>query len=241
MSLASLASLLPALFLVAVAPGARALDLESASTRIAERTNDFRTSNELGALARNGALGQAAREFAGHMARTGEFAHDADGRQPAERASAAGYEYCIVAENIGYHYRAPDFGSPDELAAAFVEGWKNSPGHRQNMLRGPLTEIGVGIEQDSRGGYYGVQLFGRPRAAAIRFEIVNLSGERVMYESAGRAFSLRPRQGRTHTLCEPAELAITRESGETFRAEVEHGVRYRVRKDSVDTVEGGGG
>lgn len=36
------------------------------------------------------------------MAKTGKYGHAADGRKPAERAAAHGYEYCIVRENIAY-------------------------------------------------------------------------------------------------------------------------------------------
>ena len=35
--------------------------------------------------------------------------------------------------------------TPKELADGFLEGWKQSPGHRKNMLDPDVTQIGVGV------------------------------------------------------------------------------------------------
>ena len=59
------------------------------------------------------------------MANTGNLSHTADGRQPVERATAQGYDHCIVLENIAYSYRSSGYDAP-ALARDMVEGWKKS-------------------------------------------------------------------------------------------------------------------
>jgi uncharacterized protein YkwD len=39
-----------------------------------------------------------------------------------------------------------------------VDGWKNSPGHRANML-GPYKYIGIGVASDKSGVLYYTQVF----------------------------------------------------------------------------------
>jgi uncharacterized protein YkwD len=43
-----------------------------------------------------------------------------------------------------------------------MDGWKNSPGHRRNLLLAQVTEIGVGAAKGRSGRWYFVQLFGSP-------------------------------------------------------------------------------
>ena len=78
-------------------------DLPAVEVAIVDKTNAFRKAHKLGALRRNAKLDAAARAFARFMARTSEFSHTADGREPAERIKAAGYSYCLVAENLAFH------------------------------------------------------------------------------------------------------------------------------------------
>lgn len=73
-----------------------------------------------------------------------------------ERASQFGYDYSVVGENL-----AAGQTSPEQVFA----DWMNSPGHRQNILDGRFTELGVGIRAGGDYGLYWVQEFGRPRTA----------------------------------------------------------------------------
>src|ERR1700736_1411180 len=100
--------------------------------KIIHSTNQFRVQEGRQELKANPELSKAAQAFAEFMARTDKYGHDADGKQPSERITDAGYEYCTVAENIAYGYNAAGFTS-DELAQGLMEGWKNSPHHRANM------------------------------------------------------------------------------------------------------------
>jgi hypothetical protein len=142
------------------------------------------------------------------MATTDRYGHDADGRRPSERVQRFGYDYCLVAENIGYQYNSTGF-TTEELAPRFVEGWKNSLPHRQNMLDPDVHEIGVAVARSENTGYwYGVQILGRPKSAAIEFQIENRSDAAVEYTVDGRTFPLPPRYARTHLRCRPAKVAF---------------------------------
>ena len=141
-------------------------DLAQAARAIVIATNDLRRAEGLAHVAESPRLTQTARDFAAFLARSDVFEHTADGRRPWERAQSHGYDYCFVAENIAYEFRSRGFATA-ELARAFVEGWRSSRGHRRNMLERDVTETGVALARSARTGrYYGVQMFGRPRAAA---------------------------------------------------------------------------
>lgn len=66
----------------------------------------------------------------------------------AERARRAGYP-SPGAENIARGHRS---------AEAVMQGWMESPGHRENILNCSLTTMGVGVDTD---GWYWTQVFGR--------------------------------------------------------------------------------
>lgn len=189
------------------APAARAADLDQAEQRIVEQTNRLRRAQGLPGTVQNRQLDAAARGFAQFMARTGQYSHQADGRQPVQRTRAAGYDECLVAENIAFQHSSAGFGT-QELAEGFFDGWRNSPGHRRNMLDGDATETAVAIARSDRGRYYAVQLFGRPASQSIRFEIGNRGPQAVRYELDGKPFELPPRSTRTHTQCGVPDLRL---------------------------------
>lgn len=193
-----------------------------------ERTNAFRKEQALDPAKVDRALERAARRFAGFMAKTGKVGHAADGRRPAERAAAQGYDYCIVSENIAYQYRSQGFASADALARELVEGWKKSPGHRRNMVDPAVTETGVGVAQGEGGRWFAAQMFGRPKSASIRFSVRNRSGEPVDYRVGQDRYSLSPRVTRTHAICGPAEVSIAQ-----FQAKAVDGARYTVTAEGV--------
>lgn len=145
-----------------LSPAAAArVDTHGAASIVFAASNDFRAAEGRGRLHRDTRLDRAAQDFADYMARTGRFEHDADGRKPGERARAAGYVWCAIAENIAYEYRSSGFETR-ELAETFVEDWKNSSGHRRNLLDRNVTDIGIGIAMARRSGHwYAVQMFGR--------------------------------------------------------------------------------
>jgi uncharacterized protein YkwD len=102
-------------------------------------------------------LTRAAAGHAQDMAVRHYFEHrDPDGRTPADRVQAAGYQSQRVGENIA-------FGSLTVKAA--IDGWLASPGHCANLMDLRFTEMGIAFAQ-GRGkanGIYWVQLFAEPR------------------------------------------------------------------------------
>lgn len=183
-------------------------DLERVETIIVERTNEFRREQGLPPVAPDGKLTAAARYFAQHMARTDRYGHEADGKQPAGRATGHGYDYCLVAENISYQYSSEDFATTD-LALRYVEGWKKSPGHRKNMISPHAIETGVAVARsDKSGRYYAVQMLARPKSAGIEFRITSAARDTVRYEVGGERFTLSPGSTRIHQHCTPDELVL---------------------------------
>jgi uncharacterized protein YkwD len=175
---------------------------------IVERGNAVRRAEGRAALEPNAALTAAAREFAQYMARTDQYAHDADRRQPEQRAEAQGYAYCRLAENIAYQFSSAGFAD-EELAQRFVQGWMESPGHRRNLLDGEVTDIGVGLARSARTGrHYAVQMFGRPESMMASFRFTNGARVAITYELVGEAFVLEPRMSREHVHCTPQEITV---------------------------------
>jgi hypothetical protein len=225
------------LILVGVPLLAHADALSSSRTiaMVTESTNEFRREHHLPALATNDTLARAAGDFAQFMARTGRFAHDADGSKPADRARRHGYDYCMVAENIGYQFRSDGFRSASELANGFVDGWKRSRGHRENMLDREPIEIGVGVARSESGRYYGVQLFGRPASMRVQFAVANRSTHRVDYKVGSESFSLPRDSVRTHQICSSDTLdfhgeALGVRDGDRF-AVLERAGRLRLTRE----------
>lgn len=229
--------LLATLFVCAVqaAPpvsGQPRADPAGVAALVTQQTNAFRAANKLPALQVSPTLTDAAQRFAEYMASTEHYGHEADGRQPAERALAQGYEYCIVAENIGYQFSSRGFAT-EELAERLVEAWEQSPEHRRNMLLSQVVDIGVGIARSNRTQrYFGVQMFGRPRSESARFEIANRSDAEVRYELDKQAFTLPPRVTRSHQGCFSGTLRVMWPEGPASPGfQPRDGARYAVERD----------
>jgi hypothetical protein len=192
---------------VGMHPMADLPDLGRTETAIVERTNAFRKAQGLEPVRRNKALDRAANEFARYLAGSGRFAHEADGRKPADRAKAAGYWYCQIAENLALNLDSRGF-TVEKLAGQVMEGWKASPGHRKNLLLPHVTEIGVGIApaRSAEPKLLTVQLFGRPKSLAYAFSIANRTAKPVSYAFAGEQHELAPRTIVTHEACQPGEV-----------------------------------
>ena len=214
-------------------PSASAKDLAPVAELIISQTNEFRKSQGLNPVAVNQDLTAAAQYFANYMARTDRYGHTADGKRPADRAKEHGYEYCIVSENIAYQYSSVGFKN-EELSAKLVEGWKNSPGHRKNMLEPYVLDTGVAVAQSANTAhYYAVQMFGRPESKSIEFSIANSSEQTVEYNIEERTFTLPPLATRTHTRCRPCEVQLSvGEKNATQTLKPESGDHYRVASEN---------
>jgi len=204
-------------------------NLDAATEAVVERTNAFRHKQNLAPLEVDADLTRTAQHFARYMAKTGRYGHRLNGSGPAERAGSHGYDYCIIAENIGRQFDSRGF-STERLVSGFVEGWKKSPGHRKNMVAPNVTEIGVGIARSEDSGYYyAVQLFGRPRSAMFSFELKNETDTTVDYSVGDESFRLPPRYRRTHRLCQPEPVRVEWSSErETATRNPRGGEAYRI-------------
>lgn len=207
-------------FLASAAAGAPRPDLDEVEALIVRHTNEFRAANGLAKVEPDASLERAARSFAEYMARTDRYGHTADGSEPAERARARGYDYCFVAENIAYSYSSQPV-TTGELEGTVFEGWKQSPGHRRNLLQAAVIDVGVAVARSAKSGrYYAVQMFGRPRSRSIEFRVTNGARRAVDYRIAAKTWTLAPGQGRIHTLCAPEDVsfpAVESDKGRTIR------------------------
>lgn len=213
-------------------------DLPQTEAAIVEMTNAFRKANTLQAVKPNTALAAAARAFAEYLAKTGKFAHEADGRTPAERTQAQGYRYCLVAENLGWNLNSRGFESR-QLAREVVEGWKTSPDHRENLLLPGATEIGVAVVRvpDKNPKFLSVQLFGRPESLKVTFSIQNLSGRAVRYDHGAEADMLQPRETVSHADCDPRHLSFDRSGEAPARFNPRDGDRFVIRSGSDRAIQ----
>ena len=193
-------------------------ELKRVEQMIMQQTNQFRKKRDREILETEKRLQQTARDFAAYMARTDRYGHQADARSSAERARAHDYPLCLIAENIAYFFATEGFET-EELARQAVDGWIDSPPHRENMLRKHVTETGVGVAQSEQTGvFYAVQLFGRPTSQAIRFQLKNDSGQSITYQLGNHSYSLPPSYTRTHQMCVPYGLTLqTAESKQNSR------------------------
>jgi uncharacterized protein YkwD len=212
-------------------------DLDRARKQMIAATNQFRKQEKLRELEVNAELAKAAQAFAEFMAKTDKYGHEADGKKPAERASDAGYDYCIVSENIAYQLNSAGFTTA-ELASGFMESWNESPPHRKNLLDPDIFDIGVGLARsDKSGKYYAVQNFGRPRSKEIKVQITNRTGDTVKYKLGDESFSLEPRSIVTHRMCRPADLKVQQADGKTDEKEkavrLDDDACYVLRKDDA--------
>ncbi|MFF5846191.1 CAP domain-containing protein [Streptomyces massasporeus] len=122
----------------------------SAAAQVLSLVNEERAKVGCSPVAANSALQSLAQNYSEDMAARGFFDHtDPDGSTPWDRAEQAGISN-LGGENIAR-------GQAD--AAAVMDAWMNSPGHRANILNCDFKTLGVGVELGS-GGPWWTQNFG---------------------------------------------------------------------------------
>lgn len=218
-------------------------DVHKVETAIIELTNAFRADNKLAALAVAPKLTRAARAYAEFLAKSNLFSHAADGRRPEQRAEAAGYAHCSIAENLAMERDQRGFDAGN-LALRTVAGWINSPVHKRNLLDGGATEIGVAVARSVAPAptYISVQLFGRPRSLNVEWRIVNATDTKLGYAFAGRSHDLPPGQTLRHGECRSGEIRLTRPGGllspaaEIGRYEARDGLILTLRNNAAGDV-----
>lgn len=117
--------------------------------------NDQRLLQHLAPLVWDLEMLYLAREHSGNMARLNFFSHRGlDGKMADERAAEIGVDdWCGIGENIAFNQ-----GVKNSVETA-IQGWTNSPHHKENLLDKRWTRSGIGIAQTSEGKFYITQVF----------------------------------------------------------------------------------
>ncbi|GGJ54057.1 CAP domain-containing protein [Streptomyces brasiliensis] len=122
----------------------------AAEAEVLKLVNDERAKVGCSPASANSSLTRLAESFSEDMASRDFFDHtDPDGATPWDRAAEAGI-IDLGGENIAR-------GQAD--AAAVMEAWMNSPGHRANILNCDFKTLGVGVHF-AAGGPWWTQDFG---------------------------------------------------------------------------------
>ena len=118
----------PSFYVSMATPGGK-LDSALAASMI----SGYRQNNGLSAVEIDPVLTRAAEAQSEAMARRNKLDHNVTGELGA-RVKRSGYDAKLAVENIsaGYH----------TLAEAF-SGWRDSPPHRENMLKRGVTKMGI--------------------------------------------------------------------------------------------------
>jgi uncharacterized protein YkwD len=133
-----------------------------------EYTNQERLNHGLSSLSFDSEITQVARGHSSDMAEREYFAHETpEGLTPTDRADQKGYScqkmvglliYSGLAENIfqGHLFdsyytingeiTSYEWNTEEEIAKITVDGWMNSPGHRENILTEIFDREGIGVK-----------------------------------------------------------------------------------------------
>jgi uncharacterized protein YkwD len=118
------------------------LNRESALTEV----NAFREANGREPLVLDDRLCSAAEmQSKAQAARSGIGHTGADGSKPMQRAARAGYNAKIASENVA---------SGQKSFSDALRIWKDSSGHRTNLLRTNVSAIGVAMAKNKNGRAY---------------------------------------------------------------------------------------
>lgn len=122
----------------------------AAEAEVLKLVNEERAKVGCSAVSANSALSDLAQSFSEDMDARDFFDHtDPSGLSPWDRAAKAGIT-SLGGENIA---------RGQATAAAVMEAWMNSPGHRANILNCDFKTLGVGAHFGS-GGPWWTQDFG---------------------------------------------------------------------------------
>ncbi|WP_158738575.1 CAP domain-containing protein [Alteribacillus sp. YIM 98480] len=114
-------------------------------------TNEEREKQGLQPLEPYSELSDVARDKSEDMRDAGYFSHNSPNYgSPFDMMDTYGIEYQGAGENIAAGQQSPE---------QVVEGWMNSEGHRENILNGSFTHIGVGHAEGGSYGNYWTQMF----------------------------------------------------------------------------------
>lgn len=127
------------------------------SGALVDFTNQDRKLKDISDLKVNPLLAQAAELKAKDMVEKGYFAHESpEGHSPWYWLDQVGYDFSYAGENLAVNF--------DE-SIDVNEAWLNSPKHKENIMNGNFTEIGIAVIDGMYKGKmttFVVQFFGKP-------------------------------------------------------------------------------
>ena len=145
------------------APSAKADEYSDLAERVHRHVNELRRAHALKPLTLDPMISAQATGHSAEMARSGKIISHRGFNQRLE-AIRKKIPYRAAAENV-----AAAIGYEDS-ARTVVEGWKNSPEHRKNML-GHFSLTGIGIAQSKNGRYFLTQIFIEPMLPSPRTRV----------------------------------------------------------------------
>ena len=153
-------------FIGTVKPGVLGYSSEITAQKVFTQTNIQRQNNGLPALKFNSILSESATNKAKDMFSQNYWAHTSpSGTTPWDFFKEVGYNYSVAGENL-----ARDFYDTESL----MNGWMNSPTHKDNIINSKYQEIGIGVVNGTLGGIKTtlvVQHFGAPITKTVTKEL----------------------------------------------------------------------
>ncbi|MFT3851885.1 MAG: CAP domain-containing protein [Ilumatobacteraceae bacterium] len=120
--------------------------VDDVAATVVALTNQARAEAGVAPVVEDGRLDAAAGAHSADQAARSTMTHTgADGSNPGQRMTAAGFKWQTWGENVA---------AGQTSAAQVVQAWLNSPGHRTNMLNGAYSSIGIGVATGPNGVLY---------------------------------------------------------------------------------------
>ncbi len=114
---------------------------EMSISSLLSATNSQRAANGASGLSISSRLNGAAQAKANDMIARNYWSHTTpDGQEPWVFIDNAGYQYTKAGENLAYGFAT---------SSAAVDGWMNSPSHRENLLDSAFSDVGFGFANGS--------------------------------------------------------------------------------------------
>ncbi|WP_122087943.1 CAP domain-containing protein [Halalkalicoccus subterraneus] len=121
---------------------------EEVEAEIHEQINEIRADHGLSQLEHDDEIAVVARTHSQDMNERDYFSHtNPEGESPADRFGDLYPSECrAVGENLAYIQTGfGSGGSAEEIADRIVQGWMDSEGHRENVLREGWDSEGIGV------------------------------------------------------------------------------------------------
>jgi hypothetical protein len=232
-------------FITLAKPGVLGYSSDITPEKIVALTNAEREKLGLSQLQVSPLLSEAAERKAADMFAFDYWAHiSPSGRTPWSFFKEVGYSYTVAGENL-----AKDFSNPDSV----VQAWMKSPTHKDNIVDGRFSDIGVAVVDGTLNGVQTtlvVQLFAAPVNAVSSLEKINSQSGRPAVEAYAQANeeiqalptptpSIRTETKEVTTVISP--LAITKSISAAIFAVLIFALiidLYIIRKKKVNRISG---